>query len=902
MINKQANARNSWKTSNRHEPGERLKDVIQSSGRSNIASQEKQLYFKEDPSSSSVSDEDDSLGGLDVVPGSFIVTRRNDIESFGISFGFDYEATQRQVVMFTANGDIWRPLASDITFILPSYIPLNLVERCGTEDVPVGSQLNARTEVLKRLRDLVRELESKYSHISRSVADVYARFKNKDPNAWGEVSVTEVARMIEDNPRYPTIYAVHRHLMNYPLHFVARTPYLITQTFDIRPQNEVRELEKVLAWKRMNDGRILSFVEKAKPIIAETARRLEASALEPPSETPVSPIWNEDDQTIIDFLRMSIRQTRSNQADPYLISRSAIMRLLDPSAPTIDDASVARMLTNLGVFPPWQDLIVIQSTLDIEPEVDSKSERTAKKDKIVERSLAFSPAPNTPLGPEDFYPSDPLEAVRHDFGQLPVFVIDDPNAQELDDGLSIERIPSEPGSYWVHAHIANPTATLPPTHSFAIDAMKQGTTQYLLHHTMPLFPGSLMHHPQVGWSLGAQKGKPSRVLTFSAKIDSSGELVDYQVRAGVINNIHVVSYQSVDKLLGYDMEQLGVIRRPFGGPAPKAAAEPSGLSEAEKGDIKLLHQVSQTLQQWWLRNHTVRPFQVSSRVSVGAFPPGTMTPTLQYRQFQGFPEFKEYVVEGDSSGKGSSMMVAEIMKLAGRVGSRFALKHNVPFIRRTGEGPLFYSPAHREAMMAARRPSGVIGDHEVASNVAAMYPADYSLEPGAHHHIGAIEGEGYSRVTSPLRRALDLVSHWQLQSALLGHSKPTFDVDWMDRFRISFARLEKTRGMAGQYHEAFWQSMFLKRWFSGELRGDGFVPSNPEAVYDGFLLDRGKRSSIGGMFVFRVCVPHLGVRGPVWGVNNDSGRPQPGSMIRVRLKEVILGIKPKVDFEFVEFA
>jgi hypothetical protein len=578
------------------------------------------------------------------------------------------------------------------------------------------------------------------------------------------------------------------------------------------------------------------------------------------------------------------------------------MRLLDPYAPTVDDARVAQILTNLGVFPPWQDLVVVQSTVDVEPEFDPNSERAAKREKIVEKSLKSRPAPNIPLGPEDFYPSDPLEAVRHDFGQLPVFVIDDPHAQELDDGVSIERIPSEPGSYWIHAHIANPTATLPPTHSFAIDAMKQGSTQYLLHHTMPLFPGSLMHHPQAGWSLNARKGKPARVITFSAKVDNSGELVDHQVRAGLINNIHVISYQSVDKLLGHDMEQLGLRWRPFGGPAPKSFTEPSGLSEAEKGDLRLLHQITQTVQQYWLRNHTVRPYHVDARVTVGAFPPGTMTPTLQYRQFQGFPEFNEYVVEDDSGGAGSSVMVAEIMKLAGRVGSRFALEHNVPFIRRTGEGPLFYSPAHEEAMMAARRSSGVITDHEIASNVAAMYPANYSLEPGAHHHIGAMEGEGYSRVTSPLRRALDLVLHWQLHGALLGQPKPMFDVDWLDRFRVSFARTEKTRQMVGQYHEAFWKSMFLKKWLNGELRGDGFVPSNPDTVFDAFLVDRGKRSSVGGVFVFRACVPHLGVRGTVWGVRHDLALPSPGTPIRVRLKEVILGIKPKVDLEFVEFA
>ena len=77
MIDKQR-PRNVWEAQKRtgsEEEGKRLRDVIQSQGRSVLGSQEKQMYFKEDPSSSST-DEEDALGGIDVVPGSFIVTRR----------------------------------------------------------------------------------------------------------------------------------------------------------------------------------------------------------------------------------------------------------------------------------------------------------------------------------------------------------------------------------------------------------------------------------------------------------------------------------------------------------------------------------------------------------------------------------------------------------------------------------------------------------------------------------------------------------------------------------------------------------------------------------------------------------------------------------------------------------
>ncbi|KAJ3518846.1 hypothetical protein NMY22_g13475 [Coprinellus aureogranulatus] len=839
---------------------------------------EKETFFIDQ---AEVSDEGVLVGGdpnsglddVEILPGSFIATRRNEVSTLGVALGSRFHAGREAIVMFTPTGEVWYPFRDDITFILPSFISANMTARCGMDEVAQSdTELNARMEVLKRLRKLVHELEAKSS--SRQLGpDVWEKFRPKDPSAWGE--------------------------SRDPLHFVAKHPYLVTQTFLVRPQAEVELIEKVLAWKREDDPRLGNFAEKAKPIIAETSKRVKESALEPPTQQATTPVWNEDDKTIIRFLQSSLRQTRSNQGDPYLIARSAIMRLLDPTHPLFTEADVAQVLVNLGVFSPWQDLCAIQPPI-AEPEYNPESAMIARQEGIAKRSLSHKPKPGAPLGPEDFYPSDPLEAVRHDFGDLPVFVIDEATAQELDDGVSIESIPSEPGSYWLHAHIANPTATLPPTHIFAIDAMRQGITQYLQHHTVPLFPPSLMYHPELGWSLGSQKDKPSKVITFSAKIDSSGELVDHKVRAGVVNKVRVISYNAVNKILGYDPVASGDLRRPLGGPlVNEEAVEVPDLSESELDALRTIYKVSQTLQENWCRKYVVRPGWDKAETVFGDFPAGSMTPFTEGRSFRGFPEFKDYIVRSaESADRGSMGLVQEVMKVAGRVGSRFALEHNLPMIRRAMLPPMLLTPELTEELKALRKESGSLEMWHAMTRMGGLYSASYTLEPREHYHIGAPLGEGYTRMTSPLRRALDLVGHWQLHSALLGEAKPMFDVDWMERFKVDFGVMEGQVRKLSENHNSFWVGQFLKKWKEGELRGDGFVPYDPHRTYEAHVMTKGWPMFDKNAKAYMIAVPELGLAAKLEA--GVTGEIPFGATIPAKLADIDVRIKTSVKFALSE--
>ena len=118
------------------------------------------------------------------------------------------------------------------------------------------------------------------------------------------------------------------------------------------------------------------------------------------------------------------------------------------------------------------------------------------------------------LGPDDFYPTDLPESIRHDFGQLPVYTIDDNGAQELEDDNSIEH----PSSFWVHVHVADPTAILPPTYSIARRARDSVYTIYFNHGSRSMLPESLVKD-EIGLGNALGTGQAENVMTFSAKVD-----------------------------------------------------------------------------------------------------------------------------------------------------------------------------------------------------------------------------------------------------------------------------------------------------------------------------------------------------------------------------------------------
>lgn len=788
-----------------------------------------------------------------------------------------------------SSGELWYPLREDVMFSIPSFTPADLASRCGIQEISTSRvELQARIELLKRLRELDRAVEDAYNLVCQRAGDVYAAVRSPHPDQWASTTVSEVARLSAAKPDTITLLATHKYLMSSPVHFLAHNDYQNTHSFDVRPQSEVEIMETLQSWIRLPEGPVDSFALKAQDVIKQTQGIREASRAEPPSQISARHTWSEDDKCILNFLLQSLRPHRTTQADPYSIGQSAILKCINPRGPPVNDYEVHKVLMDLGVLSSWQDLVVLRPDLNLDPEEEGTSLRVKDQDALVARGF-LTPAARShgPLGPEDFYPTDPLESVRHDFGDLPVFVIDDASAEELDDGVSLERIPSEPGNTWLHVHIADPGSVLPPTHTLAKEALKMSESKYFLQRSWPLFPRSLMHAPGHGLSLGSKPDLPDRVLTFSIKLDAAGEIIDYRVRAGLIHNVRKYSYDAVDRGLGVPPT---ACTYPFGGKPQELPL--TSIPDAHLKDLRELYGITHRCVKRRLADGIFNHSEFKATIT-GHFP--ATRPTLTPTHFRGFPELGYAVTSTHDEDVGARSLVAESMKLACRISSRFCLEHDVPVLRR-GSGPFqTATDSDYQKILDHRTPNGYVLYEKSLPYITLSPSAGYSLEPKAHFGVGVAEGEGYVRTTSPLRRYSDLLSHWQIHHALLGSAAPTksppFSREWLQDYATKLKGQEQLWKGAQRIHDRFWTLAYINRWREATSQGIEHR-HDPLKNLHGHTLGIPKVNFDTRKYQVEVQIPTLGVHAFLEDL--DSSSLAPGTAVPLEILELRLGTRPQL--------
>ncbi|KAG6910829.1 hypothetical protein DXG01_007144 [Tephrocybe rancida] len=829
-------------------------------------------------------------------PGTFVETRRNGVVSYGIVLEeYIIASKRRKMATLMSTGEIWYPGRQDVLYTLPNFVSAEQVIRCGTETLNVTkSEKNARVEVLRRLQELERTSEVMYNIVAQKCRTVYDQVKSSDPDAWATTTVFKIAKLVTDKSDDMTLFALHKYLLDHPLHFIVHHSYEFTRMLHVRPQSHVDDITTVKEWTRRRDSPIAPFVIKAKEIMPVLEQIQLSSSAEPPSYQRSNHEWSDTDQTILRFLQRSLRQTRTNQADPYDLGISHILKQLFVGRPfkSSNDRDNYTAIVNLGVLAPWQDLPSLDPVLDLDTEPQATSTRIKKQEAIAAKGIASmaKSGTNTPLGPTDFHRTDPLESVRHDFGELPVFVIDDATAEELDDGISIERIPSEPDTFWLHTHIADPASLIPPTHVLAKEAATRVTSIYFTHRSWSLFPETVMTHPTHGVSLSRGRnnnGAPLRVISFSSKVDSQGNLKEYKVRAGLIRNVQVITYDEADTALGKLPPSFSY---PFGRvlqPGPTRR-----LSETHMKDIQDLRRVADSIIAKRYRDGIVHPsMNFGELTPVIRAPPEISGPVSEPMTFRGSPTFEYSVQLGGTQTYGSHGIVAEAMQLASRVASLFCTEHGIPIMRRVSDPKSMRFCGDLKEVLDMRQPNCYVHGHTILSHIEAVATNGYSMEPKANYHMGLLDGEGYSRATSPLRRYIDLVVHWQIHHGLLGSAapkaSPPFSAEevW-DIIKFAGA-VENTCAVAQRAHRRFWQAMFIKRW--AQENPDSSLLNNIK----GYTLARVLPDNRTRALQTSVECPQLGLTAMLEDIPTMYDTP-PGTEVNVRIKEVVLGTRPKI--------
>ncbi|KAG7089428.1 hypothetical protein E1B28_011114 [Marasmius oreades] len=884
MVDKAAEDARTWKQTDRKRTA-KLADALrrgQSSRYKGEGSTERaafDLHVEEERTTANLGEKNEAPDRV-LEPGTFIEMRKPSVTITGVVLGSQYSAKTLEYVTLTAGGTVWEHSKDSIMFDVPSIVPPDLISRCGIEPTPANDvQRNARVEVLKRLRQVEMAVHEASYGITTSPAALYDIIKSPDPTKTAIVGAAEVTRLLFRKPSMAKVFAVHKFLMSNPLYFVAAYDYPVSQTFTVRPQEKVNRIQTVTAWTKQSNSPIHPFAEKARRLRLVNQRLLADHRDAEPQRKPASHVWDENDRAIILFLLDKTRYVLGCQDDPLLLGTNFIFQRIVEDA-DFHDELLQTLLVELGVLAPWGDIVPLAAGL-----LDDR-DRERRAAELVKKSFSSRrPSQIEPLGPEDFYGSDVLESVRHDFGDLPVYVIDDPEAAELDDGVSIESVSGEPGTHWVHVHIANPTAILPPTHLLADDKRALHNSLYLYHRSYPMLPRELTHHPEYGLSLSSSK-TGQNVLTFSSKVNADGDITDYHVRAGIVRNKVLRSYEAVNVAMGWDCPKYTY---PFGGAGPPLP-DPAVLSKEDVQNFRGLAEVARNAQRRRFKDGVFNHSHSNAWLCNVQWPTDcdqySLEPTHQF----GFPKMTYRVASGKDLDVGSQSVVTECMKLACRAASLFCRDRNVPIWRRYASLPVVGSESAYQDLLNTRTPSGYIDYWRSYGALALDSIGGFSVEPKGHFGLGIPEGEGYTRVTSPLRRHSDLVAHWQIQNALLGKA-PLYSAEWMQNYSMHVRAQTRMLTRMEGVHDTYYHILFLRRWIEERKRGlHKDVPdplANLTLHTDSWpLLNMGTR-----IWGTEGDIQTLGLKAIVLRV--DSSIP-PGVEIPVTFTDLKVGIRPKL--------
>ncbi|KAJ8900750.1 hypothetical protein NDN08_000051 [Rhodosorus marinus] len=354
---------------------------------------------------------------------------------------------------------------------------------------------------------------------------------------------------------------------------------------------------------------------------------------------------------------------------------------------------------------------------------------------------------------------------RRDLTHLACYGIDTSDAVEVDDAISIEHgsEPGEPPTLWVH--IADPTRWLDTTDQLTREALRRSCSVYLPTEDIPMFPMPIVESM---FSLLAKE--TTEALSIGFQVNEDGRIdEDYEICTSLVST-QKITYDDVDALL-----------------------ESADGDQAWK-DFHDLEVACRQRRAW--------------RTGQGAFTVELENPKLRVEGFNG--ENPKVSIEISRMDTLAWNIVEEMMLAAGEVAGRFCKKNRIPVAFRSQLPPK--EPQQSEDAEANSIPEGC------AKSVALlrlMRPSEIDVRPARHSGIGL---DLYSQVTSPIRRATDLLAHFQIKAFLRGDKVP-FSTANMENYLMDITQaVKQIRGIENRT-KRYWT---LERLRQDEMEGKSF--------------------------------------------------------------------------------
>ena len=469
--------------------------------------------------------------------------------------------------------------------------------------------------------------------------------------------------------------------------------------------------------------------------------------------------WSSSSEDILLFLEWWTTHDIFDNSSRYHAIGSLILRALGLYKDTmLDQRTGWTFLQEAGRFQPWE----ISSRYKIRLPATTVVPGGGLSREIPE-SLESSRRP------------DIAAEARRSWGSSPVFCIDGPSTRVIDDGISLERT-ENPDEFWVHVHTADPSSVIRPNSDLCSYLELVPENIYLPGHFQAMLPEGLgegdadYKSQDLIAQFSLKSGGPS--LTFSAKVNKSGKILDYKVEPGTVGEAVYLDPEDVSKFCeeppppphAVSQHRLEVGVPPTKREVPnRQMVAATDFDASTREELLTLSKLAKAIRGKRLSKGAWPYFFPRASVTVSMHEePGSEAANPDVTKNPTDPYIK--VAHESSSG---CELVATCMVLAGQVAARWCAARNIPLPYRRDarsgqnyDAALQYATQNVYPLIASGVEPSIRHRQELGKITG---PVELSITPGPYFIMGL---DMYTKATSPLRRFGDLLVHWQIHAAL----------------------------------------------------------------------------------------------------------------------------------------
>ena len=294
---------------------------------------------------------------------------------------------------------------------------------------------------------------------------------------------------------------------------------------------------------------------------------------------------------------------------------------------------------------------------------------------------------------------------RVNLQSLPCVTIDGIESTDFDDALSMEKLPN---GYRIGIHISDVASRISAGSSLEEQAFRRATSIYMPDAQIPMFPSDLSDG-----LLSLLESKVRPVMSFLIETSDKYEIISRQVCLSTICVSRRLSYEETDEIL-YNEDSTDALN-------------------------------------WMLlRLWEAASINEANRIARGA---------IQFSRREMIPQVLEgnrVALEESDDDKPSRKLVSELMILANETAAAYAKENLLPLIFRTQDPPDVDIDS-----LASGIPEGPAQEY---AKRGALKRSVLQTSADVHASLGLSQ---YAQVTSPIRRAYDLINQRQLLTHLL---------------------------------------------------------------------------------------------------------------------------------------